>query len=117
MSVKTSNYYGKITVTDNAVAMVAHYAAMDCYGIVDLVSRRLTDSIIELFNKSSSGKGVRVETVNNKIVIDLFVILKEGINIDAVKESIAATVKYNVETYTGMRVSKINVNVVGVKVK
>ena len=32
MAVKTSNYYGKITVTDNAVAMVAHYAAMDCYG-------------------------------------------------------------------------------------
>ena len=116
MSVNTSNAYGKITISDIAIAKVASLAAMECYGIVETVSRRFTDSLVELFNKSSAAKGVRVETVNNKINIDLYVILKDGININAVSESVAATVKYNVETFTGMRVNKINVNVVGVRV-
>ena len=116
MAVKTSNIYGKITISDTSVAKIAHYSAIDCYGISDLVSRRFTDSLVELFNKSSAAKGVRVETVNNKINIDLYVILKDGININAVKDSVAATVKYNVETFTGMRVNKINVNIVGVRV-
>lgn len=116
MAVKTSNLYGKITISDNSVEKIAHYSAIDCYGVSELVSRRFTDSIVELFNKSSAAKGVRVETVDNKINIDLYVILKDGININAVRQSVADTVKYNVETYTGMRVSKIDVNVVGVKV-
>ena len=116
MSVNTSNAYGKITISDLAIAKVASQAAMECYGIVETVSRRFTDSLVELFNKSSAAKGVKVETVNNKINIDLYVILKDGININAVKDSVAATVKYNVETFTGMRVNTINVNVVGVRV-
>lgn len=115
MAVKTTNKYGRITVLDSAIAMTAHYSAAECYGIVDLVSRKLTDSIIELFNKQPAGKGVKVETVNNKIYLELYVVLRDGVNIDAVCDSVRSTVKYNVETYTGMRVSNIIINVVGVK--
>ena len=116
MAVKTSNYYGRIIITDQAISMVAQFAAADCYGVVDLVSRKLSDSISEFFNKCPAGKGVKIVTLKNKINIELFVVLKEGINIEAVTESIKSTVKYNVETYTGMRVDSVIVNVVGVKV-
>ncbi|MEG1608393.1 MAG: Asp23/Gls24 family envelope stress response protein [Clostridia bacterium] len=116
MAVKTSNYYGKIAISDYAISMTAYYSAVDCYGVVDLVSRRLSDSISMLFNKCQAGRGVKVTTVKNKINIDLFVVLREGVNIDAVCEAITKSVRYNVETYTGMRVDKLNVNVVGVRV-
>lgn len=116
MAVKTSNYYGRIIITDKAISMVAHFAAADCYGVVDLVSRKLSDSISEFFNKNPLGKGVKIVTMKNKINIELFVVLREGVNIDAVTDSIKSTVKYNVETYTGMRVDGVIVNVVGVKV-
>lgn len=116
MAVKTSNYYGRITITDYAIAMTAHYAALDCYGVVDLISRRLSDAIAHLFNRNTVGRGVKIYTVKNKINIDLFVVLKEGVNIDAVCDSIKSTVKYSVETFTGMRVERVNVNVVGVRV-
>lgn len=115
MAVKTSNFYGKITISDNALAMMAHCAANDCYGIVELVSRRFSDSIMELFHREPIGKGVKVETVKNKINLQLYVVLKDGVNVEALVESIQSTVKYNVETYTGMRVNSVEVNVVGVK--
>ena len=116
MAVKTSNFYGKLVITDDAIAMTAYHAALDCYGVIDLVSRSLTDSLSELFNKIPTSRGVKVVTLSNRINLELFVILKEGVNVSAVTEAIQSTVKYNVETYTGMRVNKIIVNVVGVKV-
>ena len=116
MAVKTSNFYGKLVITDDAIAMTAYHSALDCYGVVDLVSRSLTDSLSGLFNKTPTSKGVKVVTLSNRINLELFVILKEGVNVSAVTESIQNTVKYNVETYTGMRINKIIVNVVGVKV-
>lgn len=116
MAVKTSNIYGKINISDFAIAMVASNAAMECYGVVGLVSRRLTDSLIELFNKTSYAKGVKVESVDNKINIDIYAILRDGVSINAVKESMASTVRYNVETFSGMRVNNVRVNIVGVKV-
>ena len=117
MAVKTSNYYGRLTISDTAIAMTAYYAALDCYGVVDLVSRSFSDSLKELFNKTAIGRGVKVATLNNVINLELFVILQEGVNIDAVKESIESTVKYNVGLYTGMRVDKVVINVVGVRVE
>ncbi|HEY8424094.1 MAG TPA: Asp23/Gls24 family envelope stress response protein [Clostridia bacterium] len=116
MSVHTTNAYGKISVTEEAIAQVAGYTALDCYGVVDLVSKRLSDHIAELFKRHSVSKGVKVITNGDRIFIDLYVILKYGVSIEAVAESIKKSVKYNVEKFTGMVVDSLNVNVVGVKV-
>ena len=116
MAVKTSNKYDKITVSDEAVAMCACRAASECYGVVELVSRRFTDSLASLFKQNGNTKGIRVTTVDNKIFIDVFVILKQGVLVDAVTESLRSVVTYSVEAFTGMRVMQVNVNVVGIKV-
>ncbi len=116
MSVTTSNYYGKITISDDAIATVAASSALDCCGVVDLVSKKLSDNFADLFKKQQLGKGVKVLTNENRIFIDLFVILKYGVSISAVAESLKKTVKYKVEEFSGMIVDTVNVNVVGVRV-
>ncbi len=115
MSLTTSNKFGKISISDEAVQVVASHAASECYGVVDLVSRRFSDNIGRLFNKNSNGKGVTVQTVDNLIYVEVFVILKVGVNIEAVKKSLADAVKFSVETFTGMRVRRVHVNVVGIR--
>jgi len=116
MSVTTSNYYGKIIISDDAIATVAASAALDCCGVVDLVSKKLSDNFADLFKKQQLGRGVKILTNENKIFIDLFVILKYGVSISAVAESLKKTVKYKVEEFSGMIVDTINVNVIGVRV-
>ena len=113
MAVMTSNKYGKILVSDEAVAMCAHRAASECYGVMELVSKGFTDSVSSLFKKNAATKGVKVTTTDNRIFIDLFVILKEGVLADAVSESLRSVVTYSVESFTGMRVKAVNVHVVG----
>ncbi len=115
MSVNTSNVFGKISISDLAIAKVASNAALECYGIVEMVSRRFTDSLSELFNKPTGGKGIKVVTSGDRIYIDVYVVIKYGVSIDAVAESLKESVKYRVERFTGMIVDTVNVNIIGVK--
>ena len=61
MSVNTSNVYGKISISDQVLAKVAAYAALECYGIVETVPRRFTDSLAELFKKPAQGRVLSAE--------------------------------------------------------
>ena len=115
MAVHTSNIYGKISISDEAIASIANHTALDCYGVLDLVSKSLSDNLKQLFRKNILSKGVRVFTFENRISLDLFVILKYGVSINAVADSLKKSVKYSVETFTGMIVDSINVNIVGVR--
>lgn len=116
MTVDTKNYYGRITISDECIAIVAGYAALDCYGVVDLVANSLKDSLTELFKKQQCSKGVKISNVDNRIFIDIFCILKYGVSVSAVAESLKSAVKYSVENFTGMIVDTVNVHVVGVRV-
>ena len=115
MPVTTSNIYGKISVSDEAIAKVAAHAALECYGIVEMVSRKFSDSVSDLIKKGPSGKGVKVTTSSDRIFIDVHVIIKFGVSISAVADSLKNAVKYKVEQFTGMIVDTVNVNIVGVK--
>ena len=115
MSVNTSNAYGKISISDLAITKVASHTAMESYGIVEMVSRRFTDSLAELLKKDTGGKGVKITTSGNRIYIDIYVVMKYGVSIVAVAESLKEAVKYKVERFTGMIVETVNVNVIGVK--
>ena len=115
MSVNTSNVYGKISISESAIAKVAKSATLECYGIVDTVSRNISDSISELLKKKTDGKGVKVVTSEDRIFIDVNVIIKYGVSINAVAESLKESIKYRVEHFTGMIVDTVNVNIIGVK--
>ena len=115
MSVSTSNAYGKISISDLAIAKVASQAAVESYGIVDTVSRRFTDTLAELLKRDAGGKGVKIVTSGNRIFIDVYVLIKYGVSIEAVAEALKESVKYKVEHFTGMIVDTVNVNIVGLK--
>ena len=74
MSVNTVNSYGKISVTDDAVALIVAHSALDVYGVVNLVTNKFSDSIRELFKKSYKPKGIKVTTISDRIIIDLDII-------------------------------------------
>ena len=118
MAVNTINSYGEISVTDESIALVVGQTALDCYGVVDLVSRKFSDAIKRMFKskKYNKTRGIKILTIGDCIHIDLDIILKYGVSINAVAESVRRSVKYNVEQFTGMIVDSININVVGVRV-
>lgn len=115
MALNTANGYGNITISDDAVSIIVSKVALECYGIVELASRRLSDSILILFNRVPVNKGVKIVTMDNRVFVDLYVVINSGVNQDAVIDSLKSTVSYNVEHLTGMRVKSVIVHVVGVR--
>ncbi len=115
MAVKTSNAYGKISISDQAIAKVTALASLECYGIVEMVARKLSETIPDLLGADKRVKGVKVVTSGDRIFIDVYVIIKFGVSISAVADSLKDAIKYKVEKFTGMVVDTVNVNITGVK--
>ncbi len=114
MSVITNNAYGKISISEKAIAKVACHTAKESYGIVE-VSRRFKAGLFSSLKKKGDRKGIKVSIFSNRIYIDVSVVIKYGVSINAVAESLKESIKYKVEAFTGMVVNAVNVNVIGVK--
>ena len=116
MDFKFQTELGVVTVDDDVVVRVAGYAALDCYGIVGMASKRSTDGIVQLMGRENLGRGVKVRPNGDKVDIDLYIIVEYGISISAVAASIIETVKYKVERLAGIPVGRVNVCVEDIRV-
>lgn len=115
MAGKIQNEYGHIELDNQTIEMIAGNAAMECYGLVGMAYKSSTDGIFELLKRDQFTKGVKVTAEEDKVMIDLFVILQYGTKISVVANNIIDRVKYSVENMTGISVAKVNVHVQGVR--
>lgn len=116
MSIKTENEHGAIVVSENVIARIAGLATSTCYGVVGMAYKSTTDNIAALLKWDSITKGIKVNTEDEKINLDLHVIVEYGVNIKAISESIINSVTYAVESAIGFKVGKVTVNVEGIRV-
>ena len=108
---------GLVNISNNAIAMVAGIATLQCFGVVGMASRNIQDGISELLNgKDNLAKGIEV-TINDEeqVFIDLSIIVEYGVKIQEVAHNVIESVKYAVETQLGLKISKVNVVVQSVR--
>ncbi len=117
MSIQTTNELGSIIIDDHVIASIAGMAAMECYGIVGMASKNATEGFFELLKMDQLTKGIRVNSEEAKITVDIFIVLQFGVKISVVAENIISRVKYSIESLTGIEVSKVNIFVQGVRVQ
>ena len=99
MECKIKNDIGTIYITEDVMLKVVGYAALECYGIVAM-----------------SSKGVQLKLVDDMLDVDLFIIVEYGISIAEVCKTIVETVRYKLESMTGVKVRRVNISVEGVRV-
>ncbi len=116
MECKISNDLGLITISEDVLLKVAGYAALECYGIVAMSSKRAKDGFVEWLGRENLTKGVQVNITEEGIDIDLFIIVEYGISIVEVCNIIKSQVCYKIENMTGARVRKVNISVEGIRV-
>ena len=108
---------GSIEISPLAIASIASQAVLGCYGVVGMSSRTLRDGLAELLHPSDSPrKGVQVDLVDDRITIDLFVIVEYGLRVSEVAHNIMESVKFNVEKSLGIPVAQVNVHVQGLRI-
>ena len=60
MTIEVKNEYGKISMADDLVSVVAGYAAVENYGVVGRCAKRTGDTLAELLGRDNIRKGIRV---------------------------------------------------------
>ena len=109
---------GNLTVDPDAIAAISGYAASMSYGVVGMAYRSKTDSVASLLKKENFTKGIKVNVGDdNKVSIDIHVIIEYGINIRVTGKSIVSSVKYQVKHMTGLEVEQVNVYIEGFRVQ
>ena len=116
MEYKISNDLGLITISEDVLLKVAGYAALECYGIVAMSSKRAKDGFVEWLGKENLTKGVQVNITEAGIDIDLFIIVEYVISIVEVCNIIKSQVCYKIENMTGAKVRRVNISVEGIRV-
>jgi uncharacterized alkaline shock family protein YloU len=106
---------GGIHISPNAVATIAHQATLESYGVVGLAPRNIADGIVKTITRDPS-RGITVRYNGENIDIEIHVILEYGTRISSVTESVADTVRFNVEKALGLKVNSVNVHVAGLRV-
>lgn len=108
--------YGTINISNEVIAAIAGRAAEQCYGIVGMSGKRASDGIAELLNRENYAKGVKVTSNGEETQVTMYVIVEYGTSINVVAESAIDYIRYNIEQETGLRVTKVNIVVEGVRV-
>ncbi len=116
MDAKFHNELGYVSVTEEVLAIIAGTAAVECYGIVAMASKRATDGLVELLGRENLSRGVRIRVAEDEVTVDLYVIVEYGVSIAAVARSAIENVRYSLDHLTGMRIGKVNVIVEGIRV-
>lgn len=116
MPAKLSNNLGEILISDDVLANIAGLATIECYGLVGMASKNAKDGLVELLKRENLNKGVKITTEGEDIIVDLFVIVKFGTRISTVADNIISKVKYTLESITGLKVKRVNLNIQGVRI-
>ena len=112
-----SNENGNINYSEEVLAKIVGLSTMECYGVVGMVSKNASEGLWELMGIENLSKGVKLQLINeNKLQIELFVMVEYGTKISVISNNIIQKVRYSVENYTGLKVSSITVNVQAVRV-
>ena len=116
MECKIKNDLGTIYIAEDVMMKVVGYAALECYGIVAMSGKKATDGIVEWLGRENLSKGVQIRNVGDMLDVDLYIIVEYGISISEVCKTIVETVRYKLESMTGVKVRKVCVSVEGIRI-
>lgn len=103
------NEYGTIEISNEALSSIVSIAANNCFGVRSMARKNMGESIAELLGLDSRKKGITIEVKDDVVNIMLRIIIRHGVNISAIGNSIINEVKYNVERMAGIKVGRVDV--------
>jgi uncharacterized alkaline shock family protein YloU len=102
---------GRIAVSNDAIVQIVGYAAAESYGVVALAGRGRFSRLLPWGIK----KGVDVVQRDDGLVIDLRVVIENGLKLAEVATAVRSRVLYEVERMVGIPVAALEVHIEGVR--
>ena len=104
---------GEVQISNDVLAVISAMAAMEVDGVVAMAGN-ITAELVSKLGMKKLSKGVRVDVVDNTVMVDLSIILRINESIVTISKKVQDKVKTTVENMTGMEVANVNVNIASV---
>jgi len=108
---------GTVNISNDVIADLAGYAALECYGIVGMASPSLRDGVAQLLSRDKLRKGVLIKSDGEGVSVDLYVVAEYGTNLAEVAHNMSDRVKYVLQTIAEVKVDAVDVHIQGIKVR
>lgn len=108
---------GQIQISDTAIAEIVSNVSSKCYGVIGFVNPSLKEGIIKLLHREHQSKGVIVSRDEDKVNIEIHVIVQYGTNLKQVANSLRDSIRFNLEKLTSLPIGKIDINIQKVNIK
>lgn len=107
---------GKVAISDSAIITVVHDAVFSCYGVVGMAPRSRSSAMGKLLGFSSVARGIDIAVEDERVSIELSLVVEYGTPIFTVASNVMQTVKFQVEQILGLEVEQVNVTIDGLHV-
>jgi uncharacterized alkaline shock family protein YloU len=104
----SSDTPGKTTVSPDVLVTIARLSTLSVPGVSRMAP--VSGGVNRLFRRGG-GDGVRIETENNSVYADLFIILKRDVNIREVSRNVQKQVARAIQEMVGMDVGHVNIHI------
>ncbi len=113
--ISKSEIGGSISYSEDVIAIISGLAATEVEGVVGM-SGGLKSGIGELLGRKDLSKGIKATVTGEEAVIEANIIIKYGCVLSDVALAVQKGIKRAVEGMSGLQVTSVNVNVLGVQV-
>ncbi|GAB2573678.1 Asp23/Gls24 family envelope stress response protein [Gracilibacillus alcaliphilus] len=104
---------GKVEIAPEVLEVIASIAAEKVPGVASMRGNFASD-VAERLGKKTHGKGIKLELSEKAVDIEVYIVITFGYTIPTIAKQLQEHVKQAIETMTGIRISQVNVHVVGV---
>lgn len=106
-----------IKISNDVVAVIAGVAVSEVRGVASMQGGFAGGIGEVLSGKKNLAKGIKVDSEDEKVKIDVNIIVEYGTRIPDVAFEIQNRVKRSIENMTGLKVTEVNVHVQGVNIE
>ncbi len=100
---------GTLRVSNEVIADLAGYAAMECYGVVGMAYTDDQQHIVDLLSLRTLRKGIEVKVEDGKVVVVLHVVVNAQVNMRQVTENLKSTVSFVLKTIAEIKDAEVRV--------
>lgn len=111
MEKDTTYQKGSLKVSEDVIATITRIAAQEIDGVESLAPVGIT--LKKMFIRPDNG-AVTIKLAGDVVEITLGIVSRHGCRVTSVAESVQEAVKSDVQSMTGITVSKVNVIITGI---
>ena len=106
---------GTLKVSNDVIADLAGYAALECYGVVGMAEIDGQTGVVRLLPSYRLRKGIDV-TVDGQVKLDLHVIVEQGVNMSSVVNNLTSSVRFILKQIAELESVDVKIHIEGLRV-